>query len=159
MTYAIVASFPLFLAGAYAVRLQDDLSMSKSQFGWAVAAYIARSAIGSPRIGGLLDRRGSQFGFVVATLGGATAALLIGLGVVALGARHRLVGRRGREHHRSDLRQSGTRGRRARAETRGEEQYGKPASLRAKTTRFICILPASLPLRRRSAGVLREVRR
>ena len=45
MVYAIVGSFPLFLAGAYAVRLQDDLGLSTAQFGWVTSAYFAVSTL------------------------------------------------------------------------------------------------------------------
>lgn len=77
MAYAIVASVPLFMAGAYVVRLQDDLDISKSQFGLAVAAYFLASSIASPSIGRWLDRVGSQLGFRVASIGGACAAVVV----------------------------------------------------------------------------------
>lgn len=79
LVYAIVGSFPLFLAGAYAVRLQDDLAMSKSQFGFAASAYFITATIGSLQLGRWVDRRGSHVGFVMASVGSAIACLFIGL--------------------------------------------------------------------------------
>jgi MFS family permease len=79
LVYAIVGSFPLFLAGAYAVRLQDDLMMSKSQFGWAASAYFITATIGSLQLGRFVDRRGSHIGFVTAAVGSAISCVIIGL--------------------------------------------------------------------------------
>lgn len=59
MLYSVVASFPLFFAGGYAIRLQDDLGLSKARFGWAVSAYFISSAVGSFTVGGWIDRRGA----------------------------------------------------------------------------------------------------
>ncbi len=84
--FAIVASYPLFLAAAYAVRIQEDLGASKSQWGWAAAAYFAAGAIGSYRLGRLVDRFGTRFGGIVASVGGAVSLLIIGLA-----SRHWLV--------------------------------------------------------------------
>lgn len=75
--YSVVASFPLFFAGGYAIRLQDDLDISKSSFGWAVSAYFVTSTIASFTIGGWIDRRGSRVGFITAAVGGSMASLLI----------------------------------------------------------------------------------
>jgi len=77
--FGIVASFPLFLAGAYAVRLQEHLGATKAQFGWAAAAYFAAGTLGSLQLGRLVDRHGSRFGGVVAAIGGFVASLFIGL--------------------------------------------------------------------------------
>ena len=43
MLYSVIASFPLFFAGGFAIRLQEDLGINKSQFGLAVAAYFITS--------------------------------------------------------------------------------------------------------------------
>lgn len=64
----------MFFAGGYAIRLQDDLAMSKSRFGWAVSAYFVTSAVASFTVGGWIDRYGSRVGFVAAAGGGAIAA-------------------------------------------------------------------------------------
>lgn len=77
--FAIVGSFPLFLAGAYAVRIQEALGATKSQFGLAAAAYFATATIGSIRLGRLVDARGTRFGGVAAAIGGSAASLFIGL--------------------------------------------------------------------------------
>ncbi len=74
----IVGSFPLFLAGAYAVRLQEDLGATKSQFGWAAAAYFATATVASAQIGRLIDRFGSRIGGVAAAVGGCVASVFIG---------------------------------------------------------------------------------
>ena len=76
--FGMVGSFPLFLAGGYAVRLQADLDISKSQFGWAVSAYFATSAVASIWVGRVIDQRGARLGFLGASLGGASAAVLLG---------------------------------------------------------------------------------
>jgi predicted MFS family arabinose efflux permease len=75
--YSVVASFPLFFAGGFAVRLQDDLGISKSQFGFAVSAYFVTSAIGSFTIGSLIDKFGARAGFILAGVGGGVASILI----------------------------------------------------------------------------------
>ncbi|MGI9597598.1 MAG: MFS transporter [Acidimicrobiales bacterium] len=77
MLYSVVGSFPLFFAGGYAIRLQRDLGISKSQFGWAVSCYFITSTIGSFTIGGWIDRRGSRVGFLTAAIGGAVASAAI----------------------------------------------------------------------------------
>ena len=77
--FAIVGSYPLFLAGAYAVRIQEDLGASKSQFGWAAAAYFAAGSIGSIYLGRLVDKHGTRFGGITASVGGAVSMLIIGL--------------------------------------------------------------------------------
>lgn len=75
--FAVVASFPLFFAGGFAVRLQDDLQISKSQFGLTISAYFITSAIGSFTIGSLIDRWGTKASFALASVGGSLAALLV----------------------------------------------------------------------------------
>ena len=75
--YSVVASFPLFFAGGFAVRLQDDLSISKSQFGISVSAYFITSAVGSFTIGSLIDKFGARAGFLIASTGGGVAAILV----------------------------------------------------------------------------------
>lgn len=77
VVYSVVASFPLFFAGGFAVRLQDDLSMSRSGFGLAISAYFIASAFGSFTIGSLIDSYGARAGFAFAATGGATASLLV----------------------------------------------------------------------------------
>ena len=79
LLYAIVGSFPLFLAGAYAVRLQEDLGATKSQFGLAAAAYFATATVGSLQLGRLVDRYGSRFGGILTSVGGFIASAFIGL--------------------------------------------------------------------------------
>ena len=79
LLFAIVGSFPLYLAGAYAVRLQEDLGATKSQFGLAAAAYFATATLGSLQLGRSVDRHGSRFGGIVAAVGGFVASLFIGL--------------------------------------------------------------------------------
>lgn len=75
--YSVVASFPLFFAGGFAVRLQDDLGITKSQFGLTIAAYFITSAVGSFVIGSLIDRFGTQAGFALAGIGGGVASVLV----------------------------------------------------------------------------------
>lgn len=75
--YSVVGSFPLFFAGGYALRLQADLAISRSQFGLAVSAYFVTSAIGSFTIGTWIDRRGARVGFIVAAVGGSLASAAI----------------------------------------------------------------------------------
>lgn len=75
--YSVVSSFPLFFAGGFAVRLQDDLAISKSQFGFAVSAYFVTSAIGSFTIGSLIDKFGARAGFILAGAGGGIASILM----------------------------------------------------------------------------------
>ena len=75
--FSVVASFPLFFAGGFAVRLQDDLNISKSQFGLSVSAYFVTSAIGSFTIGSLIDKLGARAGFILAGVGGGVASILI----------------------------------------------------------------------------------
>jgi len=77
--YSVVASFPLFFAGGFAVRLQESLAISKSQFGFAVSAYFATSAIGSFTIGSLIDKFGARVGFITAAIGGGVASILVGI--------------------------------------------------------------------------------
>lgn len=76
--YAVVGSFPLFLAGAYAVRLQEDLGATRSQFGYAAAAYFATAALATPPLSRLVDRHGARVGGIVAALGGSLAAAIVG---------------------------------------------------------------------------------
>ncbi len=73
--YSLVASFPVFFAGAYAVRLQDDLGLSTTRFGWAVSGYFISSALGSFTIGRRIDRLGVRTGFIGAALGGSIASV------------------------------------------------------------------------------------
>ncbi|MDW3178903.1 MAG: MFS transporter [Acidimicrobiia bacterium] len=75
--YSVVSSFPLFFAGGFAVRLQVDLAISKSQFGFAVSAYFITSAIGSFTIGSLIDKFGARAGFILAGAGGGIASILV----------------------------------------------------------------------------------
>lgn len=77
--FSVVASFPLFFAGGFAVRLQSDLGISKSQFGFAVSAYFITSAIGSFTIGSLIDAFGARAGFILAGAGGGVASILVGV--------------------------------------------------------------------------------
>ena len=77
--YSVVASFPLFFAGGFAVRLQQDLSMSKSQFGLSVSAYFITSAVGSFTIGSLIDKFGARAGFLIAAIGGGVASILVAI--------------------------------------------------------------------------------
>ena len=63
MLYSVIASFPLFFAGGFAIRLQDDLGINKSQFGLAISAYFITSTIASFTIGSWIDRRGARVGF------------------------------------------------------------------------------------------------
>lgn len=79
MLYSVVASFPLFFAGGFAVRLQEDLSISKSQFGFSVSAYFITSAIGSFTIGSLIDKFGARAGFFLAGGGGGIASILVAI--------------------------------------------------------------------------------
>ncbi|MGI9605465.1 MAG: MFS transporter [Acidimicrobiales bacterium] len=75
----MVASFPLFFAGGYAITLQDELGISKSQFGLAVSAYFITSTIASFTIGSWIDHRGARIGFITAAIGGSLAAIAVGL--------------------------------------------------------------------------------
>jgi len=77
--YSVVSSFPLFFAGGFAVRLQEDLAISKSQFGFAVSAYFITSAIGSFTIGSLIDKFGARSGFIMAGTGGGIASILVAI--------------------------------------------------------------------------------
>ena len=77
--FSVVSSFPLFFAGGFAVRLQDDLAISKSQFGFAVSAYFITSAIGSFTIGSLIDKFGARIGFILAAAGGGVSSILIAI--------------------------------------------------------------------------------
>ncbi len=77
--FAVVASFPLFFAGGFAVRLQDDLGITKSEFGLTISAYFVTSAIGSFTIGSLIDRWGTRAAFAIASVGGGIAAILVAL--------------------------------------------------------------------------------
>lgn len=77
--FSVVASYPLFLASAYAVRIQEAFDVSKSQWGWAAAAYFAAGSLGSFQLGKLVDRFGTRFGGLVASVGGAAALLMIGI--------------------------------------------------------------------------------
>lgn len=79
VVYGMVGSFPLFLAGAYAVRLQDEFGISTSQFGWTVSAYFVTSSAASFTLGRWIDRGGARQGFVAASLGAAASALLFGV--------------------------------------------------------------------------------
>lgn len=77
--YSVVASFPLFFAGGFAVRLQEDLQISKSQFGLSVSAYFITAAIGSFTIGSLIDKFGARIGFIIAATGGGMASILVAM--------------------------------------------------------------------------------
>jgi len=75
--YSVVASFPLFFAGGFAIRLQDDLGIDKSQFGLAISAYFITSTIASFTIGSWIDRRGARVGFIMAGIGGSIASVIV----------------------------------------------------------------------------------
>ena len=77
--FAVVASFPLFFAGGFAVRLQEDLGISKSQFGLTISAYFITSAVGSFTIGSLIDRWGTRAGFALTAVGGGVASILVAI--------------------------------------------------------------------------------
>lgn len=79
MLYSVIASFPLFFAGGFAIRLQEDLGINKSQFGLAVAAYFITSTIASFTIGSWIDRRGARVGFIMAGIGGSIASVIVAL--------------------------------------------------------------------------------
>ena len=79
MLYSVIASFPLFFAGGFAIRLQDDLGINKSQFGLAISAYFITSTIASFTIGSWIDRRGARVGFIMAGVGGSIASIIVAL--------------------------------------------------------------------------------
>ncbi len=77
--FTVVGVSPLFLAGAYTVRLQEELGFGTSEFGYSVSAYFLVAAITSARFGPVVDRLGSFIGFRLATAGTTLAALVLAL--------------------------------------------------------------------------------
>ena len=105
----VVFVFPVFLAGAMAVQLAEELAFGASRLGLAIGAFRGMAAFLSPPLGRLVDRLGAgrslrwaALGAGVSTLGVAVAAtswaslvgwLLVGGAAHALGqpAANRLI--------------------------------------------------------------------
>ncbi len=77
--FTITGAFPLFLTGAYAVRLQDALDFGSAELGYAVSAYFILGAIGASRLGPWIDRFGASLGLRVAAAHSVVSALVIAL--------------------------------------------------------------------------------
>ena len=77
--FTITGAFPLFLTGAYAVRLQDDLDFGSAELGYAVSAYFILGAIGANRLGPWIDRFGVSLGLRLAASHSVVSGLIIAL--------------------------------------------------------------------------------
>lgn len=77
--FTITGAFPLFLTGAYAVRLQDDLHFGSAELGYAVSAYFILGTIGANRLGPWIDRFGASLGLRLAAFHSVVSGLIIAL--------------------------------------------------------------------------------
>ena len=60
-----LATFPVFLIGAYAPMMRDQLGMNPSQMGWAIAVFFTASAATASSFGPMIDRFGPRLGMGV----------------------------------------------------------------------------------------------
>ncbi|MGI9585189.1 MAG: MFS transporter, partial [Acidimicrobiia bacterium] len=75
--FMVVGALPLFLAGAYAVRFQEEFGFGSAEFGYAVASFFVLGAIGANRLGPWVDRLGASVGIRIATSLAVISTLLI----------------------------------------------------------------------------------
>lgn len=75
-----VSVFPAFLAGAVSVQLRLDLDLGPAQFGSAVSAYFAASALSVAALGRAVDRVGERRGYLL----GAGLAVVSLAGIAGL---------------------------------------------------------------------------
>ena len=75
------AMMPAFLTGALAVQLRDDLELSESQLGAAVAFFFLVAAMTSPSAGAFTDRLGARRSLRIAS--SLTAVSMLGSAVFA----------------------------------------------------------------------------
>lgn len=75
-----VSVFPAFLAGAVSVQLRLDLDLGPAQFGSAVSAYFAASALSVAALGRAVDRVGERRGYLL----GAGLAIVSLAGIAGL---------------------------------------------------------------------------
>ena len=86
LTAVAVFILPVFLAGAMAVQIRDDLVFGAAGLGLAVAAYRGSAAVASPWLGPLADRLGATLSLRLA----AAIAAVTSLGI-ALAANSRIA--------------------------------------------------------------------
>lgn len=73
----VLAALPVFLLGALAVFIRDDLGFSETQLGVTVSLYYLVSAAASAPSGRWAERLGPRRGMAVAAVGSVTALLLM----------------------------------------------------------------------------------
>ena len=81
LTSTIAANLPVFFTGSLAVQLQRDLGFGDAALGLAVGVFYAVGALGSPWMGRIVERIGSQrslrLGAAVSAAGQVTIALAV----------------------------------------------------------------------------------
>lgn len=75
----IACSLPVFFTGAMAVQISAELGFGAVGIGGAVGAFFATMALVSVHLGRVVDRLGATLSLRIAAVGGATAALGVGL--------------------------------------------------------------------------------
>jgi MFS family permease len=73
----VLAALPVFLLGAHAVFIREELRFSETQLGVTVSLYYFVSAIASAPSGRWAERLGARRGMALAAIGSVAAALLM----------------------------------------------------------------------------------
>lgn len=84
LTSTIAANLPVFFTGSLAVQLQRDLGFGDAALGLAVGVFYAVGAVGSPWMGRIVERIGSQRSLRLGAVVSAAGQVLIAVAVQQL---------------------------------------------------------------------------